>query len=977
MSAIISYAQNFEDVMLWRALKHVENGFYIDLGAQDPLVDSVSLAFHERGWKGIHVEPTPHYAQLLRAQRPGDTVIEAAVSDEGDLLTFFEIPDTGISTADPQIAQQHRERGFVVREITVPSVRLSSIFKSCGKQDIHWMKIDVEGFEWNALTSWGKATARPWIVVVESTLPMTQIESHRQWEPMLLRRGYTPAYFDGLNRYYIFNKHPELLSAFLSGPNVFDGFTFNGTGSVAFWATVEQRYKSKLTDSATNLLAASGEIEDLKRNLTAREADLGAQLREYSAQLDARKDQLLLLEQVRAQREEAFSAQSNQQAQQKEVLLRQLVAMEHETAAKFVEWQQKADSEREQLHHRYFERERELELRQLSSQEVSTSQIDELRKQLLAARHDSSRELDALRREAQQREQYLQEQFESTQRTAGELRQQIQAQNENYRRELEERDRHAKGVEDTSRSRELALLTQLDSLQAMRLGLLQNIHRLRTHVLAMRSSLSWRLTGPARTVSSFFFPSDAMGLNEDLDSITRESEPPGNSLRESVSPVLFSAPTDSSMQSSTNAVLPGTAESGLTVKELAAVDDQEFLRSAYRLVLGRESDWQGNSHYLGQLQAGSSRLLVLAQLRLSSEGMARAANLPQLDDDLAVATNAKTIASTFEELMGYQGFAFVRAAYITLFGREPDTAGKENCIAQLLSGSAKIEILTQLRESTEGQLRSVNLQAIANAVRRFKVSQKTVTEDPAAGAESQESQSRSKTPTINEMLNCDEQEFIRLAFWTMLGRQPDPNAFGTYLNHLAAGIPRMQILSDIAASLEAVNRAKFVARIESAIQQYRLARVPFIGAVSRLFMTQIEKQDDVSRTLRAQQFENVLWRERLEQRTAQIEFDIAISKVKYLELANTTPDFRTQLEGDISDSQPQNEQSSEQSLGDVDTASLSVPTKAEAQHQDTRMRRISKPHDALVDTDPHVLEVLSELRSALTSAKKAGNENSN
>ena len=26
----ISYAQNFEDVMLWRALKHVEKGFYID-----------------------------------------------------------------------------------------------------------------------------------------------------------------------------------------------------------------------------------------------------------------------------------------------------------------------------------------------------------------------------------------------------------------------------------------------------------------------------------------------------------------------------------------------------------------------------------------------------------------------------------------------------------------------------------------------------------------------------------------------------------------------------------------------------------------------------------------------------------------------------------------------------------------------------------------------------------------------------------
>ena len=75
--SIISYAQNFEDVMLWRALGQIEHGFYIDIGAQDPIIDSVSLAFYEHGWRGIHVEPmSPRsqghitwkkcYAQLVR-----------------------------------------------------------------------------------------------------------------------------------------------------------------------------------------------------------------------------------------------------------------------------------------------------------------------------------------------------------------------------------------------------------------------------------------------------------------------------------------------------------------------------------------------------------------------------------------------------------------------------------------------------------------------------------------------------------------------------------------------------------------------------------------------------------------------------------------------------------------------------------------------------------------------------------------------
>ena len=33
---MVSHAQNFEDVMLARALRDVEDGFYVDVGAWDP-----------------------------------------------------------------------------------------------------------------------------------------------------------------------------------------------------------------------------------------------------------------------------------------------------------------------------------------------------------------------------------------------------------------------------------------------------------------------------------------------------------------------------------------------------------------------------------------------------------------------------------------------------------------------------------------------------------------------------------------------------------------------------------------------------------------------------------------------------------------------------------------------------------------------------------------------------------------------------
>lgn len=82
----ISHAQNFEDVMLWRALGGIPQGRYIDIGAQSPDIDSVSRIFHEAGWRGLHVDANVDYAAQLRAARPGDTVVQAAVTDHEGLL---------------------------------------------------------------------------------------------------------------------------------------------------------------------------------------------------------------------------------------------------------------------------------------------------------------------------------------------------------------------------------------------------------------------------------------------------------------------------------------------------------------------------------------------------------------------------------------------------------------------------------------------------------------------------------------------------------------------------------------------------------------------------------------------------------------------------------------------------------------------------------------------------------------------------
>lgn len=222
---ITSYAQNFEDVMLWRALWDVENGFYIDVGAWDPVIDSVSKAFYEHGWRGFHVEPLPEYAEKIRQDRPGEQVYQVLLGAEIGEMLFYCIPDTGISTASKVIAEEYQQVGLTIEEREYPVMTLAQLFNESNGKDIHWLKIDVEGMENEVLMGWGKHPARPRIVLLEATKPGTTEPTWTIWEHHLLERGYYFAYFDGLNRFYVHQSSRDLIKTFDIPPNVFDLFS--------------------------------------------------------------------------------------------------------------------------------------------------------------------------------------------------------------------------------------------------------------------------------------------------------------------------------------------------------------------------------------------------------------------------------------------------------------------------------------------------------------------------------------------------------------------------------------------------------------------------------------------------------------------------------------------------------------------------------------------------------------------------------
>ncbi len=211
----VSYAQNAEDVMLWRALSHVEGGRYVDVGAADPIIDSVTQALYQRGWRGIDIEPVPALAAALRENRPANVVIEAAAGTESGTISFFEISGTGLSTTSPAEAEAAQTLGHVARETTVEVRTLDDILAEhmVPGADLHLVKVDVEGAEEAAIKGMNIAKWKPWVVVVEATRPNSTESTRDQFEYLLTDEGYVPTLFDGLNVFYLSSEHPEIAAA--------------------------------------------------------------------------------------------------------------------------------------------------------------------------------------------------------------------------------------------------------------------------------------------------------------------------------------------------------------------------------------------------------------------------------------------------------------------------------------------------------------------------------------------------------------------------------------------------------------------------------------------------------------------------------------------------------------------------------------------------------------------------------------------
>jgi FkbM family methyltransferase len=201
----MSFAQNGEDVRLWTALSDIKEGFYVDVGAGHPEEISVTKSFYDQGWHGINIEPNAEMYKLLVAARRRDiNVYAAAGATTGSGIFYHYDKGVGIVADKPQIRSIFESHGHQGHPTLLGQVTLNHVLtQHPPPDDIHFLKIDVEGYEPEVLLGIDLSRYRPWIIVAEASLPAGGDRSDQIWAPYLLDNGYEFSVFDGLNCFYV------------------------------------------------------------------------------------------------------------------------------------------------------------------------------------------------------------------------------------------------------------------------------------------------------------------------------------------------------------------------------------------------------------------------------------------------------------------------------------------------------------------------------------------------------------------------------------------------------------------------------------------------------------------------------------------------------------------------------------------------------------------------------------------------------
>ncbi len=207
-----SFSQFGEDALILEFFAGKTDGFFVEVGANDPENLSQTLFLERAGWHGILVEPQSQCCEKLRVARPQSQVFQVACgAPEQRGKAMLHLNDTGSKLAAGKLNDSAADGFEAVQVMT-----LDDVLQKSGNPKVDFLSIDVEGLELEVLRGFSLEQHRPRLMLVEDNLPNRLTVHHH-----IKKRGYQLVKRTGCNNWYVPQGQPFQLSTFFERIKLF------------------------------------------------------------------------------------------------------------------------------------------------------------------------------------------------------------------------------------------------------------------------------------------------------------------------------------------------------------------------------------------------------------------------------------------------------------------------------------------------------------------------------------------------------------------------------------------------------------------------------------------------------------------------------------------------------------------------------------------------------------------------------------
>ena len=166
----ISYSQTGEDILISRIFRNlnIQKVYYLDIVANHPKNYNNTYLLYSKGSSGVCVEPNKELSEEIKKTRPRDNILNVAVSDKIETLTYFSFKNDVLNTFSEEESRRNINRGNkFLRAYPMRTVTLNDIFDKLPRlPDL--VSLDIEGYDEKVLRDFDFSKYKPMVWCIET-----------------------------------------------------------------------------------------------------------------------------------------------------------------------------------------------------------------------------------------------------------------------------------------------------------------------------------------------------------------------------------------------------------------------------------------------------------------------------------------------------------------------------------------------------------------------------------------------------------------------------------------------------------------------------------------------------------------------------------------------------------------------------------------------------------------------------------------